>query len=194
MPVLCVMETRESYKVRETEWRGEIPSCVQHEFAFYLVPSRLWGFDQNNYRRGHLHTKTVLTHTHKHQSQKLDFTDWHTHTQTPSLSHMKAVLERWVHADWLAPGGGCPFPLTSPCQWECVNRYFATSSVEVCISMYKLGLPRMRTPALRVQLHCPSLCHTRSAAVLNISTCATYQCVSIYFGYREFSILKSHHV
>lgn len=51
----------------------------------------------------------------------------------------EGCLRAGGHADRLAPGGGCPFPLTSTCQWKCVNGYFTPSGVSVCASMQKWG-------------------------------------------------------
>lgn len=79
-----------------------------------------------------IYTQRLYSHTHTNISHK----NWtsQTDTNTKCVPH-EGCLRAWGHADWLTPGGSCPFPLTSPCQWKCVNRYFAPSSVSVCVSM-----------------------------------------------------------
>lgn len=59
--------------------------------------------------------QTLDSHTRANISRK----NWTslTDTNAKSVPH-EGCLRAWGHADWLAPGGGCPFLLTSPCQCE----------------------------------------------------------------------------
>jgi len=60
------------------------------------------------------------------------------HVNTKPVQHEACPIAPG-HADWLVPGGSCPFLLTSPWLWECVNRYFTTSRVTVALNAYKWG-------------------------------------------------------